>query len=824
LKHLADDDKKAYQRLIILWDAKTGERLRELQLPNAWIGQLAFAPDGKRLAVGWSMSSDKSGIVLYDVESGKVVKEIGDFQDSVRSIQFAADGEKLLVTEGDVAVLAIEVATGTTVKCWKPPPVRSEWIRDRERVTAALPSPDGKFIAWHIWQLPDYSKLPPGCFPPPAIPEATVLVVSDAVTDKPLYRKAFDRSFLHNLVFCPDSRRFMTGGEKLIAWETATGKELFALDAPSVYRFAFSPDGRLVVTMASNSAVDLWDLKTKKKLHQLCTGFVPMANETLDTSQVFSADGKMLVLATKSTLRVFETRTGKEQEVPGHRSKVTPRFSADGRTLFTSCWETKRSWDLSSAKEPVALTNEARHFWEGTCGNQVLAQSDDGRFIVDEIGIAESVRIRETATGRVLVKLEDDPWWICFGLFSPDATRLMLERYLMERTKDGGIRGGKEPNVLRLYDVTTGKKSGEIKFVDAAGRPAYSPNGRIVAWADRAGAIHLHDAVTGKLVRTLRSLRPLPDIEFHDSNIVFSPDVEYVSVTPRQFQVLLEEKVRATLATRVFHIPSGKEISRFFANPEQGEKAAQLSCAACSPDGRLLAVAEEESGNIRLFEIATGKVRVELNGHRHGVCGLAFSPDGKTLASGGEDNVVLLWDVTGTRTGSAPTNPGDNELATWWADLAADDAKRAGAALAHLTRTPEQSVAYLKERLHPVEALDEKRLARLVAALDSDSFEQREAASRGLAQLGERAEAALRQALEDNPSPEVKHRLRLLLEKLELLTPAPEKLRTLRAVEVLEHTAVPEARRCLEALAEGSPEASQTRAAKAALQHLTKLR
>src|SRR6185312_14945802 len=101
-----------------------------------------------------------------------------------------------------------------------------------------------------------------------------------------------------------------------------------------------------------------------------------------------------------------------------------------------------------------------------------------------------------------------------------------------------------------------------------------------------------------------------------------------------------------------------------------------------SPDNRLLAVAEKESGIVRLIEIASGKLRAEFAGHRHGVHGLAFAPDGKTLASGGEDNVVFLWDVTGARTLATVDKASANDLARWWSDLAAEDGKRAGVAAA----------------------------------------------------------------------------------------------------------------------------------------------
>ena len=63
-----------------------------------------------------------------------------------------------------------------------------------------------------------------------------------------------------------------------------------------------------------------------------------------------------------------------------------------------------------------------------------------------------------------------------------------------------------------------------------------------------------------------------------------------------------------TLPTRVFQVSSGREIIRFYANPRKESRAARLSCAAWSPDSRLLAVAEEGSGTVRLIEVASGQV------------------------------------------------------------------------------------------------------------------------------------------------------------------------------------------------------------------------
>ncbi|MBY0396517.1 MAG: hypothetical protein K2X91_08625, partial [Thermoleophilia bacterium] len=125
-------------------------------------------------------------------------------------------------------------------------------------------------------------------------------------------------------------------------------------------------------------------------------------------------------------------------------------------------------------------------------------------------------------------------------------------------------------------------------------------------------------------------------------------------------------------------------------------------------------------------------------------------------------------------------------------------------------------IALLADRLRPVPAADADRIAKLIADLGG-SFDARRKATAELERLGELTVEPLKAALAKNPPLDLKQRIDKLIEKTGSQKLQGDRLREVRAVEVLELAATPEAKRVLGTLAGGAADARLTREAKAAL-------
>jgi hypothetical protein len=161
------------------------------------------------------------------------------------------------------------------------------------------------------------------------------------------------------------------------------------------------------------------------------------------------------------------------------------------------------------------------------------------------------------------------------------------------------------------------------------------------------------------------------------------------------------------------------------------------------------------------------------------------------------------------------------EMQAFWEDLGRSSALTVRHSVWALTEAPTRAVPFVAERVHPVStAVTAERLAQLLANLDDRQFEARRKASEELERLGELAEPAVRKELEKSPPLEVQRRLEKIVAEIERQNDSHEHRQRLRAVQALEKIATPEARKLLEKLAQGTPEARLSRAAKAALERL----
>jgi RNA polymerase sigma factor (sigma-70 family) len=784
------------------------------------IANLAVSADGK-LAVAGSGGHVHGAIRGFDLSDGRVLYTLPELHPYPEAVGLSPDGKTLAVKVQNSTHL-FDAITGQ--------PIRK----------VELPNTSGGTLTYWITFTPDGKSV--------ALTQGNTngVVLVDL-------RSGTTRLFPHNntvyaAAFSPDGTRMAAGGydsEKGMyvtrLWDVATAKELRHMPHRGGLRtVTFSPDSKTLAGGGDGGWARVWDADTGKEVLNL-----PSAGYRV-RSVAFSPDGRTLAAA-GDVIRLYDAVTGKERGRI-ERQAIGLRFSPDGTVLTAAVTGTIHRWDAAtlrpltpqaageSAVDQILVTADGlkvitrgqdgdAHVWDARTGAHIrhvkatwqrgIALSPDGRFLVwpvedEKVQFKDPARPNAIHTGSRLrlYDLRADAFVERFPGFEGDAQDLYFtpegRTLLTVDHRDGKVR---------LWDVATGKVQRSFGVVpeNKATREHFvwhavlSPDGRTLAVtyqsADEGGfppyVVRLWDVASGKASHELAG-------HLHYITMAFSPDSRTLVTASPALQAFAQQQLnRSPNQVYVWDVGTGQRVG-----PLPDGLPAGAVAAAFSPDGRTLATATPD-GTIQLWEVVSWTVRAEFRGHRDRVNSLTFTPDGRLL-SGGLDTTVLAWDVR------PPRAAGDATEATWQ-DLAKPEGRAAFQAQGRLLASPAEAVRLIAANVKPVGAADAKRVAALVADLDSAEFATRERAARELGEVGPPAAAALREALKKSESAEVRKRVAELLAKLERPILSPDEVRALRAVEVLEWVGGAEAREVLAALAKGDPGARLTQAAAAAL-------
>jgi WD40 repeat protein len=652
-------------------------------------------------------------------------------------------------------------------------------------------------------------------------------------------------------------------------WDFARGKELRRWSGVVARCAAFSPDGK-VLAFEEPEAISLFDPATGAKVLSMEGG-----REGSAMVMRFSPDGKSLLVGCHDgEIRRWERASGKKLKgLSGH----ILAFSADGTRLAVACGPDVRILDGTTLEELRRFPRRGAFSHYPPGGYFSGGLTDDANTLV--AADWNRIRILDTKTGRERDRFEG-PWAaVTFVRFSADGQRLLSASDQAIRWWD--VRTGKElrrleghkqfittgcasadgallatgswDGTVRLWDGGTGKEIRRLA-IEPNTRPllALSPDGRMLAAKPRYGhgqGILLWDTSAGKELRRCGYGNGGNGLAFPSDSalVVLETDVSLLDPASgqlvREFQdgdrhacqptglaVSPDGRVAASgwpdepgrgegpSTAALWETASGKKITQL-----RGHKG-PIEVLAFSHDGRTLATGGVDR-SIRLWDISTGIEQAHFDGHRGRITSLAFSEDDTLLASGSSDTTALVWDVRKvTKKAPGPAvrlRPG--ELHAFWSDLRQVDAGVAYQALWGLVAAAPQAVPFLRERLD-TPAPTPARIRQFVAALDDDDFHVRQEASHALEGLGAMAEPHLRAALAHQLSPEARRRVKAHLagpaEPQD--NPSPETLRRGRAVQALEYIGTPEAIRVLTALAAQEPDSPIGLEAKAALRRLNR--
>jgi WD40 repeat protein/class 3 adenylate cyclase/tRNA A-37 threonylcarbamoyl transferase component Bud32 len=498
-------------------------------------------------------------------------------------------------------------------------------------------------------------------------------------------------ALVEDIRFAPDGRSFVTVGiDGATLWDAATHRSLgrpFGSRDGFWQSADFSPDGGTLAIAGRGGRVELWSVSTRSRLKELIT-------PTEAQLQVvrYSPDGRTIVAGAQEDNRVtrWDARTGsllgkpfavKPPETGGtHWMAFTPDSS---RVVFAGANGSVGLWSVGAQRRvgsPLVVgddtvdagtfTPDGRHLivgddtgavtiWDIRSGNRlgeplstgdspvtVLGLTPDGKFLATgSFGGAVGVWDMQTGT-RLGQPLVADTAPIPAVAFSPDGKSLLSAH---DRS-------------AVLWDVSGGQALGKPLGgpADLFTSVAFSPDGRRLAAGGFDASVIVFDVASRRRLARLDAGVAQPPVEFFPggqrrrtrnvvTSVTFSPDGRFLAAGSLDGKIRLWDG--ASLATTRRTINAGK---------------AWIWQIAFSPGGKLLAVATDPNGPrdlynpdrplaVVLFDVATGlrRGRAMAPGGMFGGLSLAFSPDGKLLATGSEGQAEL-WNVASQQPVGSP--------------------------------------------------------------------------------------------------------------------------------------------------------------------------
>ncbi len=376
----------------------------------------------------------------------------------------------------------------------------------------------------------------------------------------------------------------------------------------AVRRAAFSPDGRLLVSVGEDKQVIVWNFARRERL-------ATFSDHTDQVTTVeFSPDGKWFVTASAdgSVIVWDAVRLAKTTVLPGQRGVVRAiAISGDGRVLITPTNDDRKNiWGVGSWKKLREVKMAGYRYGQ-------FLSSPDGRWLMAPHG-----DILDLVQGRVI----DDKrpyFWGGITPYSADtrppfwswAARSPDGRHIIS-IDAGGFVAFTETDQFEAPERR--KLTGHFRAHTDSGRAvAFSPDGKLAA--SGAEDIVLWDALAQKKLARLKHPASV-------ASLAFSPKGNYLVSTHADGSILTWDTVEHELVA------------------DFGEHHTSVEAVAFAPTGKQVATAGEDR-SIIVWNVERGQKEAVLLWHPIRITALAFSNDGQWLASNDLDGNLALWEV-----------------------------------------------------------------------------------------------------------------------------------------------------------------------------------